>query len=157
MTLNNNNLLISSAREGDLSKVEKFLEKGADIDAKDNDGYTALHLAAKYGHLNVAEKLLEKGASFDIKTNRGYAPLQYTYFHMNPCKEHQPMLFLSEAISGFMIVLRNSTSSIVLTPVKPKISLRKWIRIFLFFSVPNTRLKDRSNFGSRNFERAMRK
>ncbi|QCB62766.1 ankyrin repeat domain-containing protein [Wolbachia endosymbiont of Drosophila mauritiana] len=93
MTLNNNNLLISSAREGDLSKVEKFLEKGADIDAKDNDGYTALHLAAKYGHLNVAEKLLEKGASFDIKTNRGYAPLQYTYFHMNPCKEHQRCFF----------------------------------------------------------------
>ncbi|QXF95197.1 hypothetical protein WOSOC_0003 [Wolbachia phage WO] len=41
--------------------------------------------------------------------------------------------------------------------VKPKISFKKWIRIFLFFSVPKIFLKVKSNFGSRNFERAMRK
>ncbi|CAN2141068.1 hypothetical protein WWILAPA82_11560 [Wolbachia pipientis] len=53
------------------------------------------------------------------------------------------------------MVLKNSTSCIVLTSVHPKISFKKWIRIFLFFSVPKIFLNVKSNFGSRNLERAI--
>ena len=38
------------------------MEKGIDIDAKDEDGYTALHCAAESGQAEVTELLVKKGA-----------------------------------------------------------------------------------------------
>jgi FOG: Ankyrin repeat len=55
--------------------VSRLLDKGAEIDAKGNDGYTSLHLAAKYGHLNVVKKLSDNGAKIYVKNNDGFTPL----------------------------------------------------------------------------------
>jgi ankyrin repeat protein len=47
--------------------VQLLLEKGADVDAKADDGGTALYRAAGSGHEAVVRLLLEKGAYFDVK------------------------------------------------------------------------------------------
>ena len=39
-----NNELIENARDGNLEQVETLVEQGADIETKDNEGYTALIL-----------------------------------------------------------------------------------------------------------------
>jgi ankyrin repeat protein len=57
--------------------VQLLLEKGADVDAKDNDGGTALHKTAGSGHEAVVRLLLEKGADVDAKSNDGWTALHW--------------------------------------------------------------------------------
>ena len=45
--------LLEAARNGDLIKVQTLLEKGANPNAKDNNGWTPLHRAAFEGHVDV--------------------------------------------------------------------------------------------------------
>lgn len=53
--------------------VAKILAAGADVNAVDGDGRTALHLAARYGHRQVADLLLARGARrpTDLRENFG--------------------------------------------------------------------------------------
>ena len=52
------------------------MEKGIDIDAKEENGYTALHCAAESGQAEVTELLVKKGADVEARTNKGVTPLQ---------------------------------------------------------------------------------
>jgi ankyrin repeat protein len=54
--------LIVAAFEGNKEVIEQLLAKGADIDAKDNEGNTALSLASARGHTAVVELLKARGA-----------------------------------------------------------------------------------------------
>jgi len=63
--------------EGHTAVVELLLAAGADVDAKNNYGWTALHYAAAYGHADVVELLLEAGADIKAKNNSGGTALHY--------------------------------------------------------------------------------
>jgi len=54
-----------------------LLERGADPNAKNNDGHTPLHNAAYFGHVDVVKILLERGANPRIADNGGRIPLYY--------------------------------------------------------------------------------
>ena len=54
--------LISAAYNGDTTVVQQLLEKGANIEAKDNDGDTALKAAERKGNTEIVKLLREKGA-----------------------------------------------------------------------------------------------
>ena len=49
------NDLISAADRADAAAVNALLTKGADVDAKDKDGRTALMLASRNGYLDVVQ------------------------------------------------------------------------------------------------------
>lgn len=51
--------------------VSLLLGQGADINACDKNGWTALHFAAKAGYLNVVKLLTESGASPKFETKEG--------------------------------------------------------------------------------------
>jgi ankyrin repeat protein len=55
--------------------VKLLLEKGADLEAKDEFGRTPLSWAAEEGHEGVVKLLLEKGADLEAKDEFGQTPL----------------------------------------------------------------------------------
>lgn len=59
--------LISSAAAGDTEKVLQLLEEGADIDATDEQGRTAVLAATYNDHSETVEALIQKGADVDIR------------------------------------------------------------------------------------------
>jgi ankyrin repeat protein len=60
-----------AAELGDLDEVQRLVNKGADINAKDDEGATALINACAQGHADVARLLLKNGA--DVNAENRYA------------------------------------------------------------------------------------
>lgn len=56
---------------GDKSAVKLFLAADVDVDAKDNEGMTALMWAIFKGDLTTAELLIDKGADINAKNKDG--------------------------------------------------------------------------------------
>ena len=68
--------LLSAARAGDSALVENLLDRGADIEARDNNhGYTALMLASGMGKVAVVETLLDRGAALEARSDAGSTAL----------------------------------------------------------------------------------
>jgi ankyrin repeat protein len=65
--------------KGDAKQIKELLAKGADVNAKDNQGMTALMWAAKYGwlHEDTSRLLLEKGADINARANDGSTALMW--------------------------------------------------------------------------------
>ena len=59
--------LIKAAFSGELQEVKRLLEKGANVNAKRDNGITALMGASIEGHQEVVELLLAKEADVDAK------------------------------------------------------------------------------------------
>jgi len=94
---NGNTPLILAAKHGDFAIVKQLVIKGADIHAKNNDGYDALLALSNYtmkdssvevkgkqsepipitteGHLKTADYLIQNGADVNITTNDGNTAL----------------------------------------------------------------------------------
>ncbi|KAG0491789.1 hypothetical protein HPP92_005187 [Vanilla planifolia] len=68
-------LLMHMTNEGDIGGIEELLESGVDVNFRDIDGRTALHVAACQGRVAVVECLLRKGAVVDPKDRWGSTPL----------------------------------------------------------------------------------
>ncbi|KAH7110423.1 putative ankyrin repeat-containing protein [Dactylonectria estremocensis] len=71
-------LLLDSGKNGHLDVAQLFVEAGADKEAKDDYGRTALHRAARNGHLDVARLLVETGADKEAKDGDGRTALHLT-------------------------------------------------------------------------------
>lgn len=64
-------ILLSFAGSGDVETVRYFLDKGIDINFRDEEGGTALMYAALAGNVPVVKFLLEKGADTTVTEFRG--------------------------------------------------------------------------------------
>jgi ankyrin repeat protein len=60
---------------GHVEVSELLIERGADVNALNEDKSIPLHFASQFGHLDVAKRLLAHGASVNSKTNVGWTPL----------------------------------------------------------------------------------
>ncbi|MEK7287941.1 MAG: ankyrin repeat domain-containing protein, partial [Elusimicrobiota bacterium] len=59
--------LIDAAEAGDIKTVKSLLKQGADPNAKDNNGRTALIWAVRHGYTETIQLLLDKGADPNAK------------------------------------------------------------------------------------------
>jgi energy-coupling factor transporter ATP-binding protein EcfA2 len=73
----NDTPLVWASEMGSAECVKLLLEAGADPNAFEYDGWSALHWAARNGHADVAELLLGKGAKADQRDSKGNTPLDW--------------------------------------------------------------------------------
>jgi ankyrin repeat protein len=66
-----------AAYYGDLSDVKRLLAAGAQVDAREKNGITALMAACLEGHREIVGLLLANGAEVNAKTIDGETPLMY--------------------------------------------------------------------------------
>ena len=67
------NLLLAVATSDDSETVGELLQRGADKDAKDEDGYTALMWTAMRGHNEAAKALVVAGAGVGTGLPKSYS------------------------------------------------------------------------------------
>lgn len=75
--------LMYLANEGDLEGINEALDSGIDVNFKDIDSRTALHVAACQGRPEVVELLLNRGAEVDPKDCWGSTPLADAIYYKN--------------------------------------------------------------------------
>ena len=76
--------VFSLARDGKLEELKEAINAGADVNAKDNKGATALIQAAYEGNIEVAELLLKHGADVNARNNDGCTALMFAAFDGYP-------------------------------------------------------------------------
>ena len=78
-----NSKLLEAAEKGDTDKIWELIEQGADINAQNEDGMTALMYAARYGHLTpeLLETLVSHGADVNARDNKGRTALMLSALH----------------------------------------------------------------------------
>ena len=76
MTANNDVLLLSAVKQGEVNKIPALLATGTSPDAKDDDGTTALMFAANFGYAEIAKTLIHAGANINASRKvYGLTPL----------------------------------------------------------------------------------
>ncbi|KAK9267995.1 hypothetical protein L1049_010433 [Liquidambar formosana] len=84
--------LMYLANEADLEGMRELLDEGVDVNFRDIDDRTALHVAACQGFNDVAELLLSRGAAVDPKDRWGSTPLADAIYY----KKHDMIKLLEK-------------------------------------------------------------
>jgi len=71
---NGGDALKEAAQVGSHHILDDLIERGADLDGRDNSGSTALHHAAAYGNTHAVDALLRAGADPNVINARGLTP-----------------------------------------------------------------------------------
>ncbi|KAI7091348.1 hypothetical protein KC356_g790 [Hortaea werneckii] len=82
-------LMIAASLKDAEPLVDFLLSKGADVNAKTNNGQVALHFTASKSNIDVARKLIEHKATARVKDKRGQLPL-----HRSAAVGHVPLIKL---------------------------------------------------------------
>jgi len=80
-------VLLNTIRQGDINAVKSLIKEGADVNACDNEGNTALHYAARTGPPELAAMLLLNGADFRKANRDGFLPLNEEF--VSPERLHE--------------------------------------------------------------------
>ena len=69
--------LFDAVKAKNYELVKKLIDEGADVNAKNDEGETALMIASNEGDKEICELLIEKGADVNAKDNEGNTALMY--------------------------------------------------------------------------------
>ncbi len=73
-------LAMHFAREGMTDELVGFVDHGLPVDVQDDDGNTALMLAAYHGHAPTVSALVDRGADVDLRNGRDQSPVAGAVF-----------------------------------------------------------------------------
>ena len=83
-------MFVEYASNGDIAKMQNALNNGADINAKDPGGMSALFMSVEENQLSATKFLLENGAYPDITDKENDTPLMRAMYYNRP--EHAKLL-----------------------------------------------------------------
>jgi len=76
--------IVEAAKNGDFQAVKNILKHDpSKLDAKNEDGYTALHWACMRAHWDVVKYLIEKGADLNVVGGDGGTQINWAVHHDN--------------------------------------------------------------------------
>ena len=106
-------------------KVIELLNKGADINFRDENGNTALFYGAVQGDEDILKILIEYGADINIKNNYGMDPLFYCLFYSSSNNKVKTMKKLIEYGADVNSKYDNGNNLLVNSACKGKIKIVK--------------------------------
>lgn len=74
-TVQGGTVIMTAAARGNVPIVRLLHRLGADVNAGDNNKYTAIHMAAIFGQFAAVEYLAQNGAEIDSADDRGITPI----------------------------------------------------------------------------------
>ena len=70
-----------ACKNGHIQIVEYLISKSVDIEAKDRNEWTPLHLASRLSYTGIVKYLISKGANKNAKTKDGKTPYDLSIFN----------------------------------------------------------------------------
>jgi hypothetical protein len=67
--------LNKSAETGNVEEAKRLIQKGADVNAKDKEGWTALMMATLHGKIEIVKLLIDMGVDVNANDNYGQTAL----------------------------------------------------------------------------------
>ena len=100
---------LAACKTGDLEVVNVLLDRGVDVDSRDDDfdGWTGLHEAASRGHLAVLDVLIENGA--DLNPRAKLAMSTPVYLAVSHAQEEAALLLMSRGADVHLTANRGIT------------------------------------------------
>lgn len=79
-----NQELANAVLASDVERIRFLIEKGADVNSQDSNGYAPLHSAARHRDSEIAAELLKLKADPNLKDSDGLTPLQHAVLRNHP-------------------------------------------------------------------------
>ncbi len=87
-------LILAIRKGGNIEIIKLFLKHGANYDAQDRQGRTALHKACDKCYNEIIELLLERGADPNKRDQEGKSPLHYAIYNCCGIARHKAVELL---------------------------------------------------------------
>ncbi|KAJ9587710.1 hypothetical protein L9F63_018861, partial [Diploptera punctata] len=126
------NLLHRATKEDEVTFIRNLLKCGyRSLEAKNQEGETAVHLASRMGKDDILKKLIESGANINCRDTAGYTPLHYA------CQSNLPSTVRILVQIGLAnIQARNSDTGLVPLHEAASRGHKEVVRVLLSLNAP---------------------